>query len=371
MTWQLTPYTDWSELEAAFDWVRAMKGVPQDPIYHAEGDVATHTRMVLDALTSQPDYQALSPQRQAAVWAAALLHDVEKRSTTRIEPDARITSAGHAKKGEHTVREILYIDHPTPFFLREAIARLVLHHGLPLWLWEKPDPRQQLLAVSQVLDTAELSLLVRANVLGRICADQSELLYKVELFTQYAQEQGCYGRPYPFPDSLTRYAYLNHPDRAPDYPVYDETETEVVMLCGLPGVGKDFYILEHYSDWPVVSQDNLRRAAGIDLRDRSGTGRIVQQAKELARSYLRKRQPFVWNATSVTRSTRQQWMDLFLTYRARIRLIYLEVPYERLLEQNRNRRHVVPEPVISQLIRKLEVPAPWEAHEVVYAVMEP
>ena len=30
---------DWDALDARFEWVRAMHGVVQDPIHHAEGDV--------------------------------------------------------------------------------------------------------------------------------------------------------------------------------------------------------------------------------------------------------------------------------------------------------------------------------------------
>ncbi|SUC46446.1 Uncharacterised protein [Providencia stuartii] len=59
------------------------EGVPQDALHHAEGDVATHTQMVLAALEALPEYQQLPVLQQNIVWAAALLHDVEKRTTTR------------------------------------------------------------------------------------------------------------------------------------------------------------------------------------------------------------------------------------------------------------------------------------------------
>lgn len=148
--------------------------------------------------------------------------------------------------------------------------------------------------------------------------------------------------------------------------MFDETETEVVLLSGLPGSGKDHYILTHYPDWPVVSLDGLRRQMGIAPTDRSGTGRVVQAAKEQARVYLRKRQPFVWNATNITRTMRGQLIDLFVTYRARVRLVYVEVPNARRATQNINRKHPVPEPVVSRMLEKWEIPSLWEAHEVIY-----
>ncbi|MCZ5895912.1 poly(A) polymerase, partial [Escherichia coli] len=78
-------------------------------------------------------------QQQEVLWAAALLHDVEKRSTT-VQENGRIQSPGHARRGELTARQILWRDIPTPFVLREQIVALVRLHGLPLWLLERPEP---------------------------------------------------------------------------------------------------------------------------------------------------------------------------------------------------------------------------------------
>lgn len=368
MSWALTHETSWASLERQFDWVRDMKGVPQDAVYHAEGDVATHTRMVLEALEQLPEYQRLTAPEQAILWAAALLHDVEKRSTTVLEPDGRITSKGHAKRGERTARSLLYTAEPAPFAVREQVAKLVRYHGLPLWLFEKGDPRRTALQTSLEVDTAWLVMLAKADALGRTCPDQAELLYRIGLFQAYCEEQGCWGRPYPFVSNLTRFWYFRRDDVAPNYALYDETQTEVVLMSGLPGAGKDRHFLTHYVDWPVVSLDGIRRRMGIDPTDRNGTGRVVQAAKEQARVYLRQRQPFVWNATNITRNMRAQLIDLFVTYRARVRLVYVEVPNDHRAEQNANRKHVVPELAVSRMMEKWEVPAPWEAHEIIYDV---
>lgn len=368
MNWQLTDRTDWPDLLQQFGWVRDMIGVPQDPVYHAEGDVATHTRMVVEALTGLPAYQDLSADKQAILWAAALLHDVEKRSTTVLEDDGRITSKGHARKGERTVRLLLYDSIPTPFSVREAAAKLVRYHGLPLWIFEKNDPRKAVLQASLEVDTALLTLLARADVLGRVCADQADLLYRIDLFEEFCREQNCYRKPYPFASDLTQFQYFRRDDLAPDFVLFDETETEVVLVSGLPGVGKDHYILKHYPNWPVVSLDSMRRQVGIEPTDRSGTGRVVQAAKEQARIYLRRKQPFVWNATNITRNMRAQLIDLFVTYRARVRLAYVETPNTVRIAQNVGRKHVVPEPAVSRMLEKWEIPALWEAHEVLYVV---
>jgi predicted kinase len=60
---------------------------------------------------------------------------------------------------------------------------------------------------------------------------------------------------------------------------------------------------------------------------------------------------------------RSQLIELFTQYKASVRIVYIEVPYQQLIQQNRNRDAIVPAAVLEKLIRKLEVPAAWEAHE--------
>lgn len=141
MIWQLTDDKRWSALRQRFSWVEEMHHTPQDPEHHGEGDVGVHTEMVLNALITLPEFQQLPAQQQEVLWAAALLHDVEKRSTT-VQENGRIQSPGHARRGELTARQILWRDIPTPFVLREQIVALVRLHGLPLWLLERPEPER-------------------------------------------------------------------------------------------------------------------------------------------------------------------------------------------------------------------------------------
>ncbi len=49
---------DWQALCAAFDWIAALQGVPQGPVHHGEGDVATHVRMVCEALLDSEAWRA-------------------------------------------------------------------------------------------------------------------------------------------------------------------------------------------------------------------------------------------------------------------------------------------------------------------------
>jgi predicted kinase len=359
--WQITKNENWARLTEEFDWIQDMHGVPQDPQYHAEGDVAIHTQMVVEELQLLETYQQLNEQEQAVLFAAALLHDVEKRSTTVIEPDGSITSKGHAKKGAHTARALLYMQHAAPFHIREMITGLVRYHGFPLWFLEKPNMEQQLFRNSLEVDFKLLETLTKADVRGRICKDLDDMLLRVELFRETSEDHDCWEAPKAFASDLGRYEYFRKPDGSPLYAPFEGDCFEVVLLSGLPGAGKDHFINRHYPDWPVVSLDQLRRKMGVAPTDKKNNGRIVQLAKEQARQYLRKKHPFVWNATNITRSMREPLVDLFQTYGAKTTIAYIEVPYAKLLKQNRERAYPIPESVLHRLLWKLEPPAVWEA----------
>jgi putative nucleotidyltransferase with HDIG domain len=98
------PRLDWARLDATFPWLRALAGCPQDPVHHAEGDVAVHTRMVCEKMASLPAWQALPVGDRAVALAAALFHDIAKPATTRCDDDGRVTAPGHSRRGELMAR---------------------------------------------------------------------------------------------------------------------------------------------------------------------------------------------------------------------------------------------------------------------------
>lgn len=368
--WTIANNKEWSSLEQEFEWVRNMSLTQQDPVHHAEGNVAVHTQMVLTALEAMPEYNALDEGTKEILWAAALMHDMEKYNTTVINPDGSISSPGHAKRGAQTARVLLYTELKAPFQVREQVVGLVRYHGLPLWLLERPDPLRTLIRAAYEVDTGLVAMLARADVLGRICADQEDLLYRIDCFEEFCKEHGCWGSVHEFENGQAKMHYLMHEDTDISYVPFEEPVTEVILMSGLPGAGKDTYIKKHFADWPLVSLDGIRNAWKVAPDDKTANGRVIQEAKEQAKVLLRRGQGFVWNATNTTRQMRMQLIELFMTYKAKVRIVYLEPPYQALVKQNKKREAVVPQRVIDKLIGKLEVPAGWEAHTVSFINLE-
>ncbi len=188
------------------------------------------------------------------------------------------------------------------------------------------------------------------------------------MFTELAKEQDCWDRPKQFSSALSKFQYFRKEDRFPDFEIFDDTKTEVIIMSGVAGSGKDSYIHKRYPSLPVISLDDLRRKEKISYGDTKGNGHIIQLAKETAKHYLRSRLPFIWNATNITLQMREQLIDLCEPYKPLIKIVYVETAYQRLLAQNKSRQYAIPTVAVERMIDKLEVPKLWEAPEVIYVI---
>lgn len=351
---------DWEGIEQEFPAVKQMADCPQDSLHHAEGDVYVHTQMVLEALTSMQKWQDLAAPEREIVYLAALLHDVAKPACTRFE-EGRITSRGHSKRGAIMARSLLW-SRGLPIKMREQVVNLIRHHQIPFFLIDKPKSQRTLFEVSQSTRCDLLAMVTEADARGRVCADQQKLLDNISLFVQYAEEQSCLRGPRQFPSDHSRFLYFRKDERDPDYLAYDDTICEVILMSGLPGAGKDYWVAENLPGWPVISLDSLRRE--MKIAPTVNQGPVVSRAREMAREYLRRKQSFVWNATNISRQIRELCINLFAAYNARVRIVYVEAPEQRLYEQNREREDSIPAEVIRRLTDRWEIPDLTEAHQV-------
>jgi predicted kinase len=350
---------DFDALVRRYPMLSPMAACMQDPVWHAEGDVLTHTRMVCEALVAAPDWRALAPVARQIVFAAALLHDVAKPMVTKLE-DGRLRSRGHAVRGARVTRRLL-MEAGVPFAEREAVVALVRHHGLPATLVDKPDPQRSLLLAAATARCDWLAILATADGAGRICRLPDDTPARLGLFHDACREHGCWTGPYPFASPASRVRYFRAPGTPPTQQVYDAATFDVTLMAGLPAAGKDHWLREHYAG-PVVSLDDLRGTMKVDPADDQGA--VVTAAKELAKDHLRHRRSFAWNGTNTGRPLRDGLIELFLAYGARVRIVYFEASPDVVRDRNRRRDRPVPAWVIDKLLDHLDVPDETEAHVV-------
>lgn len=359
-------YTPWLEVFPALE---KAKTTPQSPIYHGEGDVWVHTVWVCNELIASAEYANLTRDEQVTVFLAALLHDISKYATTVIDPDTgKISQPGHSRKGAIEARIAMW-DLGVPFDIREHVCRMIAVHQRPFWALSgtsvrgKP-PEYIVRELSWMCDLRLLALLAEADMRGRICPDQHKLLDDIELFREFAKEDGCYRTPRVFADDHTRVRYFRDDVGHPDYPQFQEPGSKVAVMVGLPAVGKNTYVAKHYPGLPVISFDDAREELG--LRHGKNEGMVAHLAVDRAKELLRAKAPFVWNATHLSEQMREKTLGLLYQYGAEVELVYLERPRAELLRRNSKRDISLTNKALEAMTSKWELPLPFEAHRVLY-----
>ena len=122
---------------------------------------------------------------------------------------------------------------------------------------------------------------------------------------------------------------------------------------------------------PSAADIALVRGDALRLAIFRGPGQMkyaadVAEAYDRAKALLRKSEPFVWNATNVSRVLREKVINLCTAYKARVRVVYFEPPIPVIRERNAGRAKKVPARVWERLFDKLDVPTEAEAHFVEY-----
>lgn len=118
----------------------ALASCPQDPEWHPEGDVWTHTAMVVDQAATRKG--SFTYPEQVSLMLGALLHDVGKPLVT-AQIDGRIKSPGHEAAGvplATALLDALHVHTLEGYPVRQQVLALVAWHMLPGSWWKAPEP---------------------------------------------------------------------------------------------------------------------------------------------------------------------------------------------------------------------------------------
>ena len=122
-----------------FPELEALKGCPQEPEWHPEGDVWTHTLMAIDV--ARKEVEGLPKEKTLAILLAVLCHDFGKPATTAVV-DGRIRSYEHEEAGIAPTRSFLdrlNVHTLHGYDLREQVIQLVAHHLTPSHYFKNRD----------------------------------------------------------------------------------------------------------------------------------------------------------------------------------------------------------------------------------------
>jgi tRNA nucleotidyltransferase (CCA-adding enzyme) len=148
--------------------MKPLVGCEQEPEWHPEGDVWTHTLMVIDkARELNTD---LDRPRRITLMLGAVCHDLGKPATTAVI-DGRIRSLNHEDGGVAPTLSLLdrlNIHTVDGFDVRAQVVGLVAHHLKPGMLYKAAQVGDGAFRrLAQKVDLELLARLARADCLGR------------------------------------------------------------------------------------------------------------------------------------------------------------------------------------------------------------
>lgn len=113
-----------------FPELAALVGVPQDPEWHPEGDVWTHTLHCVDAMVSLTEWRSADASARRVLSFAILCHDLGKPSCTREEEKSgrlRTVSPGHEPAGGPLAESFLARFQAPPSLISRVLPLVIDH----------------------------------------------------------------------------------------------------------------------------------------------------------------------------------------------------------------------------------------------------
>lgn len=376
---------------------------PQEAEWHAEGNVAVHSALVLERAHELVSGAGLTGDDRATLLLAAALHDIGKALTTREELDnqgvTRLRSRQHARRGRDYLSYRLLDAGFAPEFVLTVLNLVAQHHSLHRAL--DAALGRGVSALARRVPLPLLVLLARADARGRMVRaeaggrrdwQRSAGEDAADLLELAAQELGLWEKADPYAAFRAEVVALL-PGAAPELlrlavgrGIQDweagviHTPHEAVarvqeaarqgfprltVLCGPSGSGKST-LARSFSEATVISLDALRAQHGKNSSDQSVNGQVLQAAREALREGLRRKKHVVWDATSLRRDQRSQVLGLGHDYGALTEIQVLWVAPAQFSQRNQGRGRVVNPAVLADQLHLLEFPEVDEAHEVTF-----
>lgn len=156
-------------LQVLFPELFALVGCAQEAEWHPEGDVWTHTLLVVDEAARLARLDALDDGEALRLVLGALCHDLGKPATTAVE-DGRIRSRDHESQGEEPTRALL-LRAGAPHDLIDDVVALVREHLKPYHLWREQASDAAVRRLALRVPLPRLVRVARADHLGRTTDD--------------------------------------------------------------------------------------------------------------------------------------------------------------------------------------------------------
>ncbi len=379
------------QLGPVIPWLNDLRKTPQDPGWHAEGNVHIHTGMVLEELYQLLAKEAayLNGQQRQSLILAAIFHDIGKTRNTRkmtIRGQQRIGSPDHEAKGRsYLAFQLMKL--PLPISVIWTVLGLVGEHQMPKMLVVQNMDHGAYIALSRRADLALLYWLERADMQGRMGEAIPQQLQYLEQYRQHSKAYGLWHQPFSTDEldrlithesqpaqrylkslvieSMQRGTCVSVKNAIAKLSRHKDEHAHLILLCGPSGIGKSRYVERHCQNMSVVSLDAIREELWGNRACQDNPELVVATAQQKLKHYLHEKHNIVWDATNLRQDYRKPLYAMARNQHALITLVIFLAPETAIYSGNANRPHAVPKAVVAAQIAKYQFPRISDVHHVI------
>ena len=369
---------DWDKIFSIKEF-KDMAKCEQSKIWHTEGKVDVHTKLVCQAMRSfllnRENIEPSDNDYYIMMMSAAICHDLGKPSTTKFDEEkGDFTTKCHGQVGAKITRKLFYDE---DFEHREKVCYMVRWHMAlhPIFDKEEMSTRKMIQLSHGRVPVKDMLILNVCDSLGskNEFEDEVFLADKEERIKSVAIGLNCYETPYEFNNEYDKIRFFDFKDRL--FPEgcslpKDYGQFTMYVMVGVPGSGKSYYIENNLKGVVQISRDLIRSEIGIKGEKPQGTKEQESHVTEIFNERMleccKNKQDFVIDNTNVRKMYRDAYTDMTMRYMPKIVYVYVEAPS---LDVNKSRRKgMMPLEVIDRMWNQFDFPEPTEYNEFIAAI---
>ena len=377
---QETWLPDWDRI-FSIDEFKAMENCPQSSVWHQEGNVKNHTKLVTKALIKYlSDRKGIIPSNDEyyiMMVSAAICHDLGKPSTTKFDKEANdYKTANHGHVGA-VIARTLFMDEDID--LREKVCYMVRHHMDLHHIFDKPEStNRKMIQLSYGRVTLNDMLILNiCDSLGSKNEKETKesIMEKENRIINLANELGCLMKPYHFDSDYDRFKFFVGREEKKNVfkklidKLKGQKQFNMYVMIGVPGSGKSYYVDKVLmKDVKVISRDLIRSSLGMvgdkPMGNKEQENKVTEVFNKMVIDCCKNGQDFIIDNTNVRRKYREDYIRMTLEYKPNIIYVYVEAPS---LDVNKERRKgMMPLDVIDRMWNQFDFPEPWEYNSMYY-----